>query len=114
MARYKKKWLSSLPKEPCSRCGYHEEGIEGTSTHQHNTFPYAGSSAVFGGAPAIVPQAPESLMEEGLLIGSDFASNSSYGTIQTPEQSIDQEEQVVMSKSKKKKAVAKDENAGRA
>lgn len=63
-------------------------------------------------ASMMTPQSPESTMEEGLLIGSDFSGG--YGSI-TPEPSIESPEPVVVGKVKKsKKSIAtSSKNAGK-
>ena len=107
MARYKASWLASLPKEQCARCGYSEDQAEPTTPHQHSTgqcsnmFTYAGPSAGFRQANILTPECPESVMEEGLLIGSDIGSG--YGSIERPEPTLDQPAEVVVGKGKKKK-----------
>ena len=110
MARKKKDWLVSLPKEPCPRCGYEDmdasSAVLGTPrqhpNHQpHNTFTYAGPSTDFRQANLMTPQSPENAMEEGLLIGSDISTG--YGSIEPSEPTIEQPEEIVVGKGKKKK-----------
>ena len=48
----------------------------------------------------MTPESPESAMEEGLLIGSDFGSN--YGSVERDEPVLEPPEGVVVGKGKKK------------
>lgn len=106
MARKKKDWLSKLERQPCDRCGYVEEqnepaAVDQQPTHEHpNVFPYAGPSADFGRANVLTPESPESVMEEGLLIGSDFGS--SYGAVERTEPVLEPPNEIVVGKGKKK------------
>lgn len=105
MAHKKKNWLSTLEQHPCARCGYVEQHGSTTSDQQcaheqPNVFPYAGSSANFGRANILTPESPESVMEEGLLIGSDFGSG--YGTVEHTEPVLEPPDEVVVGKGKKK------------
>ena len=111
MARQKAKWLASLPKEPCARCGYHDHAGEITVAPSHppaatpafppNTFVYAGPSATAQHVNVATPAASESAMEEGLLIGSDFEHG--YGSIQQTDEPVVQEpEEIVVSRPKGK------------
>ena len=107
MARYKKRWLANLQMQPCARCGYGEVSVEQTKPHRTttdqapNTFTYAGPSAQFRRTNILTPESPDSAMEEGLLMRSDF--DTGYGSIGRSEPTIDQPEQVVVGKGKKKK-----------
>ena len=107
MARYKKRWLARQLKEPCARCGYVQSTAEAALPHSHsqpsNTFAYAGPSAEFGRANVLTPETPESTMEQGLLIGSDCGSD--YGSVDRPEPTLEQPQEVVVGKGKKKKAI---------
>ena len=106
MAHKKKNWLSKLERRPCDRCGYVEEQNDSSTSnqqlpHEHpNVFPYAGPSANFGRANVLTPESPESIMEEGLLIGSDFGS--SYGAIDRTEPVLEPPHEIVVGKGKKK------------
>ena len=105
MARYKKKWLASLPIQPCARCGYVEttDGItpphQGSYEQPANTFTYAGPSARFERRDLLTPESPDSTMEEG-LIGSGYRAG--YGSISRPEPTLHQPEEVMVGKGKKK------------
>ena len=106
MARYKAKWIASLQREPCARCGYTESGNAPAHSHPPvqpaNVLTYAGPSAQSTGtiATALTPGSPESSMEEGLLIGGDFGQG--YGSIERTEPTIEAPEEVVVGKGKKK------------
>lgn len=120
MARKKHAWLASLPKDTCARCGYTDIEDDSPScarphsdpTHddlskgEPNVHPYAGRSADFGQANILTPEQSESVMEEGLLIGSDFGGG--YQTMaRDDETTIEQPEGAVVVKTKgkgKKKA----------
>ena len=112
MARYKKQWLGSLLKQQCTRCGYSDDPGEPTTPQESsihpapNVFTYAGPSAVaFRDASVVTPESTDSAMEEGLLIGSDFGSG--YGSTERAEPTIEQPEEVVAGKGKKKKTDGK-------
>ena len=106
MARKKKDWLSKLERQSCARCGYVEEQNVSTTVnqqaaHEHaNVFPYAGPAADFGRATVLTPESPESVMEEGLLIGSDFGSG--YGAVERAEPVLEPPNEIVVGKGKKK------------
>jgi hypothetical protein len=106
MDHRKQIWLSKLDKLPCARCGYSEEqNDQPTPGHRDdvepaNIFPYAGPSADFGRANVLTPESPESAMEEGLLIGSDFGSD--YGSVKRTEPVLEPPEEIVVGKGKKK------------
>jgi hypothetical protein len=102
----KQNWLSKLEKQPCARCGYtEEENNPPTPDHRHdgdraNIFPYVGPSADLGRTTVLTPESPESAMEEGLLIGSDFGSD--YGSVKRIEPVLEPPEEIVVGKGKKK------------
>lgn len=103
----KQAWLATLQRPACARCGYVEEQNNSTPTtdrrtheEQPNVFPYAGPSADFGRSNVMTPESPESAMEEGLLIGSDFGS--SYGAVEREEPVLEPPEGIVVGKGKKK------------
>ena len=106
MNHKKQIWLSTLGKQSCARCGYNEEQNDPPiSDHRHdsegaNIFAYAGPSADFGRANVLTPESPESAMEEGLLIGSDFGSD--YGSVKRTEPVLEPPEEIVVGKGKKK------------
>lgn len=106
MDHKKQNWLSKLDKQPCARCGYTEEQNDPPSpSHQHdgeraNIFTYAGPFADLGRATVLTPESPESAMEEGLLIGSDFGSD--YGSVKRAEPILEPPEEIVVGKGKKK------------
>lgn len=106
MDKKKQDWLSKLKEQPCARCGYTEERNDRdpanrlSSDAQPNIFPYAGPSAVFDRANILTPESPESAMEEGLLIGSDFGSG--YSSVERAEPVLKSPEEVVVGKGKKK------------
>ena len=116
MARKKKAWLATLPREPCARCGYTEIEDNATSapqrqTHpahasstppQPNVYPYAGPSADFRQANILTPEQSESAMEEGLLIGSDFEGGYQTMSSRDDETVVEQPERVVVVKGKGK------------
>lgn len=122
MARKKKTWLASLFKEPCARCGYTEiddaplpsnqaqshPRVANRAPERPNVFPYAGPSARFQETTVLTPQASDSAMEEGLLIGSDFEGG--YQTISRDDETvIEQPEGIAVTKGKgkgKKKVIA--------
>ena len=103
-----KQWRAKLKPAPCDRCGYVEEtsdppSDERPASAEHpNVFTYAGPSASFRRSNILTPESPESAMEEGLLIGSDFGSN--YGSVDRSqyEPVLESPEEIVVGKGKKK------------
>lgn len=106
MSHKEKIWLAKLQKTACDRCGYTEGSgepeISGqpSNPEQPNIFPYAGPSADTGRTNILTPETPESALEEGLLIGSDFGSG--YGAVESYEPILEQPEEIVIGKGKKK------------
>lgn len=108
MARCEKKWLMRLSIEPCPRCGYHENSEDHSSQEQQqpqppNTFAYAGPSAAFQPPTARTPTSEDTMMEEGLLIGSELSKE--YGAVQTTEHIVCEPAEVMVGKGKKKRIV---------
>lgn len=123
MARKRLGWLAGLTIEPCARCGYTEIDISASQRPSRpirtarrparpNVVPYIGPSADFRQANVVTPEASESAMEEGLLIGSDF--DGGYQTISKDEEPATQQAEnvvVVKGKAKGKKKVVRSEDA---
>ena len=107
MARSKKRWLASLPVQPCLRCGYGEPCVQPTDPtprpkkSRPSTSPYAGPSAKAYQPRVLTPDSLDSALEEGLLIGSN--SGEGYGTIIDRGPTLEQPEEVFVGKGKKKK-----------
>ena len=93
-------------KAALRRCGYSEKQNDSPTPDDQqneeraNLFPYAGPSADPGRSNVVTPESPESAMEEGLLIGSDFGSD--YGSVKRTEPVLKSPEEVVVGKGKKK------------
>lgn len=119
MAREHKKWRAALQKDPCNRCGYLESAAAPNTPAPgnqcpSNTYTYAGPSAQFPRADVLTPVSQESAMEERLLIGSE--SGSRYGTVECNEHSepiVEQPEEVVVCKGKKKKKAVNSKGGSR-